>query len=146
MVFRPIEFMLGDQESPTLDPSEVKRILLVEDNYLNQLMLEDYLVVCGYKVLSLSSGAGFFQALVDFQPHLILLDLKLPMSDGYTLLEQIKQHPEWQQIPVIVVSAFAFKADRQRALNLGASQYFIKPVSLSELRQAIQNQLSSQST
>lgn len=118
-----------------------QRILLVEDNHLNRQMLEDYLVFCGYQVLGLAFGSNFFQTVADFQPHLVLLDLKLPDVDGYTLLEQMRQRPEWQIIPVIVVSAFAFKADRQRALNLGAKRYFVKPVSLRDLRQAIEDEL-----
>ncbi|MGL4619175.1 MAG: response regulator transcription factor, partial [Chroococcidiopsis sp.] len=90
-----------------------KRILLVEDNYLNRQMLEDYLVFCGYQVLGLADGTEFFQALADFQPELILLDLRLPGIDGYTLLEQKSCRQDYQSIPVIVVSAFAFKADQQ---------------------------------
>ena len=126
---------------PDLDAVS-KRILLVEDNDLNRQMLEDYLVYCTYQVYSLADGADFFQALVDFQPHLILLDLKLPNIDGYTLLEQIKQREDWKQIPVIVVSAFAFRLDQQRAFNLGVRRYFVKPVtSLTDLRQAIQEEL-----
>ena len=104
-------------------------------------MLEDYLVFCGYQILGLAFGSDFFQALADFQPDLVLLDLKLPDVDGYTLLEQKRQRPEWRTIPVIVVSAFAFKADQQRALNLGARRYFVKPVSLRDLRQAIEDEL-----
>lgn len=79
--------------------------------------------------------------MADFQPHLILLDLKLPDIDGYTLIQQLKQAPDWQHVPVIVVSAFAFKADQQRALSLGAVQYLVKPVNLTDLQQAIQKQL-----
>lgn len=104
-------------------------------------MLEDYLVFCGYHILSLEAGSGFFQALADFQPDLVLLDLKLPDIDGYTLLEQMRQLPECRVIPVIVVSAFAFKADQQRALSLGASRYFVKPVTLKDLKQAIEEEL-----
>jgi CheY-like chemotaxis protein len=118
-----------------------RRILLVEDNYLNRQMLEDYLVFCGYQVLSLAVGAGFFQALADFQPELILLDLKLPDINGYTLLEQMSCRQDCQNPPVIVVSAFAFKTDQQRALDLGAKRYFVKPVSLRDLRQAIEEEL-----
>ena len=118
-----------------------RRILLVEDNNLNRQMFEDYFVFCGYLIQGLAFGSDFFQALADFQPHLVLLDLKLPDVDGYTLLEQIGQRPEWRTIPVIVVSAFAFKADQQRALNLGARRYFVKPVSLRDLRQAIEDEL-----
>ena len=118
-----------------------RRILLVEDNNLNRQMFEDYFVFCGYLIQGLAFGSDFFQALADFQPHLVLLDLKLPDVDGYTLLEQKRQRPEWRTIPVIVVSAFAFKADEKRALNLGARRYFVKPVSLRDLRQALEDEL-----
>lgn len=118
-----------------------RRILLVEDNYLNRLLLEDHLVFHGYQVLSLEAGSGFFAALTDFQPDLVLLDLRLPDIDGYTLLEQMRQIPECQVIPVIVVSGRAFNADQQRALNLGARRYFVKPVNLKDLKQAIEQEL-----
>jgi len=118
------------------------RILLVEDNDINRQMLDDYLVYCGYQVCGLESGASFFQTLVDFKPHLILLDLKLPDIDGYTLLQQLKKITGLRYIPVIVVSAFAFKAEQQRALNLGANRYFVKPVNLMDLKQAIEDELS----
>jgi two-component system cell cycle response regulator DivK len=117
-----------------------RRILLVEDNDVNRQMLEDYLVYCKYQVFGLAGGSGFFQALADFQPHLILLDLKLPDIDGYTLLQQIRQKTDWQHIPVIVVSAFAFRADQQRALSLGANRYLVKPVNITDLQQAIEDE------
>jgi two-component system cell cycle response regulator DivK len=123
------------------DNSIARKILLVEDNYLNRQMLEDYLVFCGYRVRSLAGGADFFRDLADFQPDLVLLDLKLPDVDGYVLLEQIQQQPEWRHIPVVIVSAFAFKADQQRALGLGARRYLVKPVSLKDLRQVIEEEL-----
>lgn len=118
-----------------------RRILLVEDNDLNRQMLDDYLSFCGYQVLSIGRGSDFFQVLTDFKPHLILLDLRLPDIDGYTLLQQIQQGSDWQHIPVIVVSAFAFRVDQQRALTLGVRRYFVKPVNLSDLKQAIQEEL-----
>lgn len=143
-----IGLAIGERETLKVDVDRVykvdtgaKKLLLVEDNDLNRQMLEDYLVFCGYQVFSLASGSGFFQALANFQPDLILLDLKMPDIDGYTILQQIQQGTAWQHIPVIVVSAFAFKSDQQRALNLGARRYFIKPVSLSELKQGIQEEL-----
>lgn len=137
--------MSTNQKSSTLNQDvSPQRILLVEDNDFNRYMLEDYLVYCGYQVSALAGGSKFFQALSEFQPHLILLDLKLPDINGFTLLEQIQQQSGWQHIPVIVVSAFAFKADQQRAFNLGVRRYFVKPVtSLADLKQAIQEELSS---
>ncbi len=117
-----------------------RRILLVEDNDVNRQMFHDYLVYCGYHVFALAGGSCFFQALADFQPHLILLDLKLPDVDGYTLLQQIKQKNDLRHIPVIVVSAFAFRTDQQRALRLGASRYIVKPVNINDLKQAIEDE------
>ena len=120
-----------------------RRILLLEDNDLNREVLEDCLVECGYQIRALAGSKGFFQVLADFQPHLILLDLRLPDIDGYALLEQIQQGTDWQHIPVIVVSALAFSSDKQRALNLGASRYLVKPLSLKDLKEAIKDELGS---
>lgn len=117
------------------------RILLVEDDALNRQLLSEYLSILNYQVLSLSGGVNFFQALAEFQPQLILLDLKLPDIDGYTLLQQLEQTPQWQDIPIIVLSALAFKVDRQRAMTLGVKRYLVKPVNLNDLRRAIQEEL-----
>ena len=119
----------------------MSRILLVEHNDLNRQMLDEYLVYCGYQVFSLAGGSGFFQALADFQPSLILLELKLTDIDGYTLLQQLQQGTQWRHIPVIIVSALVFRSDRQRALGLGARRYFLKPVNINDLMQAIQEEL-----
>lgn len=118
-----------------------KRILIAQGNDINRQILEDHLGFSGYEVFSLASGSGFFQALADFQPNLILLDLRLPDIDGYTILEELQREDRWRQIPVIAVSASAFRSDQQRLLNLGVSQYFVSPVVLTDLIRAIQAEL-----
>jgi CheY-like chemotaxis protein len=118
------------------------RVLVVEDNEASRQLMSDYLEYYGYKVLTLAKGASFSGAMAQFRPHLVLLDLKLPDVDGYTLLQQRQWSPEWLKVPVIVISAFAFQADQQRALKLGASQYLVKPVSLTQLKQAIHRELT----
>ncbi|OLP16941.1 hypothetical protein BST81_18295 [Leptolyngbya sp. 'hensonii'] len=127
-------------------PSDVAlkaRILLVEDNEINRRLLSDYLIYCGFDVLSLSEGKGFFSLIEKFQPHLIILDLKLKDIDGYTLLEQMQQVREEFQVPVIVVSALAFQADQKRAIDLGVRHYFVKPINLGLLRQTIVSELKT---
>jgi len=128
--------------TPSAVESRGKRILLVEDDDANRQMLSDYLVFVGYCVHSIATGSEFSYAIRDFQPNLILLDLKLPDVSGYALLETLNEHPEWAQIPVIVVSAFAFKADQKKALALGARQYLVKPVDLEEIVSAIETECS----
>ncbi|AFY31269.1 response regulator [Calothrix sp. PCC 7507] len=126
-----------------LQSQQIRRILLIEDNDVNRMLLSDYLSYCGYNVQSLSNGSTLFLTIEKFQPDLILLDLKLPDIDGYLLLEQIQQKPDFTRIPVIVVSAFAFKADQERAISLGACRYFVKPVNLNDLILTIEEELAS---
>ncbi|MCU0565652.1 MAG: response regulator [Oculatellaceae cyanobacterium Prado106] len=117
------------------------RILLIEDNESSRQLMSDYLEYYGYRVFSLAQGADFEAAMAEFRPHVILLDLKLPDVDGFTILQQCQQRLEWARIPVIVVSAFSFQTDQQRALRLGAKRYLVKPVNLSQLTQAITEEL-----
>lgn len=119
------------------------RILLVEDNDISRQLMSDYLRHCGYSIRTLSSGSTFAQEMAQFRPHLVLLDLKLPDVDGFTLLEQAQQTLEWSQTPIVVISAFAFQADRSRALSLGARQYLVKPVMLPQIQQAISDELKA---
>lgn len=122
--------------------NQARRILLVEDHYLNRMLLSDYLSYCGYDVQSLSEGSTFFSTIEKFQPDLMLLDLKLPDVDGYSLLKQVQQKPHLAKIPIIVVSAFAFKADQELALSLGARHYFVKPLKLKDLIVTIEKEFS----
>ncbi|MDZ8225352.1 MULTISPECIES: response regulator [unclassified Nostoc] len=125
-----------------LQSHQVRRILLVEDHYLNRLLLSDYLIYSGYDVESLSEGSTFFSTIEKFQPDLMLLDLKLPDVDGYSLLKQVQQKPDLSKIPIIVVSAFAFKADQDLAMSLGARRYFVKPIKLKDLILTIEEELT----
>jgi two-component system, cell cycle response regulator DivK len=131
-----------EPSSPHSPAAPLARILLVEDNDTSRQLMSDYLEYYGYTVLSLAQSRSFFDTIEQFCPQIILLDLKLPDIDGFALLQQLQQRSEWQTIPVIVVSAFAFQVDQQRALDLGARRYFVKPVNLSQLRQAIAEELS----
>jgi two-component system, cell cycle response regulator DivK len=120
-----------------------RRILLIEDNDVNRMLLSDYLGYCGFNVQSLSVGSALFSTVEKFQPELILLDLKLPDIDGYSLLEKIQHNQVLSKIPIIVVSAFAFRDDQERAMSLGACRYFVKPVNLKELIMTIEEKLAS---
>ncbi len=122
-------------------PCEGGRVLLVEDDHANRRMMSDYLIYCGYDVVAIALGAMFFETLHAFQPNVVLMDLKLPDISGYTLLEQLQTNSDGSKIPVIVVSAFAFQSDQQRALQLGACEYLIKPLNLMRLRQSIQREI-----
>ena len=128
-------------EAYAVQKSTKGRILLVEDDYANRKLIADYLEYCCYTVLGLQDGLQLFKNLESFRPELILLDIKLPKIDGYTLIQQICQHNDWRHLPIVVVSGYAFKADQRRALALGARRYLVKPVKIDELRRVVQEEL-----
>lgn len=118
-----------------------KRILLVEDNEVHRLFTQDFLESRGYEVLSLCDGVDFFETVTEFQPDLLLLDLKLPQVDGFTLLQELQQS-QWCSLPVVVVTAYAFQREKQRALSLGVRSYLTKPIRLEAMIQAIETELN----
>ncbi|MCY7277236.1 MAG: response regulator [Phormidesmis sp. CAN_BIN44] len=129
----------------TLDDSDSDspiRILLIEDNEANRRLMSDYLSYYGFDVFALEEGTQLAATIEQFCPQIILLDLKLPTIDGYALLEQLQQQDDWKQIPTIVVSAYAFQRDQQRALELGACRYLVKPIRLSQLTDVIREELA----
>ncbi|MBW4430852.1 MAG: response regulator [Pelatocladus maniniholoensis HA4357-MV3] len=75
-----------------------KRILLIEDNDINRMLLSDYLSYCRYEVQSFPEGSKFFDTIENFKPDLILLDLKLPDIDGYSLLAKKEQKADLKYI------------------------------------------------
>jgi two-component system, cell cycle response regulator DivK len=124
--------------SPSGRAEATIRIVVVEDDTANRLFFTDYLIYAGFEVLPLPHGLELEHHLKDFQPQVLLLDLGLPEIDGYTLLQQLRASPQWQRLPVVVVSGYAFAEDQHRALALGAQKYLVKPVPLHQLTRAIQ--------
>ncbi|MBD2120842.1 response regulator [Trichocoleus sp. FACHB-262] len=118
-----------------------KRILLVEDNEIHRLFTQDFLESQGYQVLSLCDGIDFLETVTEFQPDLLILDLRLPQVDGFTLLQELQQS-QWHALPVVVVTAYAFYREKQRALRMGVRSYLTKPVKLEAIIQAIEVELS----
>lgn len=118
------------------------KILLVEDNQVNCLLLSDYLEYCGYSVRAITCSQLFFSTLELFEPNLILLDIKMPKVDGYTILEEMQVQKRWNHIPIIVISALSFRSHQAKALRLGARRYLVKPIVPDVLRHVIQEELS----
>ncbi|ESA32499.1 response regulator receiver protein [Leptolyngbya sp. Heron Island J] len=109
-------------------PPEQRRILLIEDDYGNRVLFADFLEHCGYRVLPLADGNNCIEMMQEFMPHIVLLDIKLPQVDGLTLIQTIRHHPQFCNLPILVVSGYAFQADRQRAIAVGATDYMVKPI------------------
>jgi len=117
------------------------KILLVEDNELNRDMLSRRLVRQGYEVLVAYDGAKGVEMTGTERPDLVLMDMSLPVLDGWEAAQRLKTNPETRSIPVIALTAHAMTADRQRALAAGCDDYDTKPVELPRLLEKMERLL-----
>jgi CheY-like chemotaxis protein len=112
-------------------------ILLVEDNEMNRDMLSRRLIRKGYDIIMAVDGAEGIAMARREQPDIILLDMSLPVIDGWQVAPQIKQTPETRMIPIIGLSAHAMDGDREKALEAGCDEYEAKPIDFSRLLEKI---------
>jgi CheY-like chemotaxis protein len=109
------------------------KILIVEDNELNIDMLSRRLQRKGFEVVVAMDGEQGVAMAQSEVPDLILMDLSLPVIDGWEATRQIKANPVTQQIPIIALTAHAMSGDREKALEAGCDDYDTKPVELTRL-------------
>jgi CheY-like chemotaxis protein len=117
------------------------RILLVEDNEMNRDMLSRRLTRKGFAVTMAVDGAQGLEMASDLHPDLILLDMSLPVIDGWEAARRLKANPEVCQIPVIALTAHAMSDDRNRAIEAGCDEYDTKPIEFSRLIQKMESLL-----
>lgn len=117
------------------------KILLVEDNELNRDMLSRRLKRKGFEVVLAVDGAESLEAARSEQPDIILMDMSLPVMDGWEASRQLKANPELHAIPIIALTAHAMAGDRQKALEAGCDDYDIKPIELPRLLAKIESLL-----
>ena len=109
------------------------KILLVEDNDANRNMLARRLERKGFEVVTASDGEQAIRAARDETPSVILMDLDLPVLDGWAATRRIKDDAAMRGIPVIALTAHAMSSDRQKALSAGCDDYDTKPVEFPRL-------------
>jgi two-component system, cell cycle response regulator DivK len=106
------------------------RVLVVEDNERNLKLVRDVLQFAGYEVLSARSGEQGVALARERVPDLVLMDLQLPAMNGTEALRILRADPLTREIPVVAVTAFAMKDDRERALDAGFDSYLEKPINV----------------
>ncbi|MCK5366868.1 MAG: response regulator [Gammaproteobacteria bacterium] len=114
------------------------KILLVEDNQMNRDMLSRRLARKGYEVAIAIDGQQGIEMARSETPDLILMDMSLPVVDGWEATRQLKSAPETQSIPVIALTAHAMAGDREKAVEAGCNDYDIKPIELPRLLEKIE--------
>jgi CheY-like chemotaxis protein len=118
------------------------KILLVEDNEMNRDMLSRRLERKGYQVVLAVDGQNGVEMAQSQAPDLVLLDMSLPVLDGWEATRRLKAAPATQHIPIIALTAHAMSSDRDKALEAGCDDYDTKPVDLPRLLGKIEALLS----
>ena len=118
-----------------------KRILVVEDQEDNRRIVRDLLTSVGMEMVEATTGEEGVRQAKLHRPDLILMDIQMPVLDGYEATRQIKAIPELRHIPIIVVTSYAMSGDDAKAQAAGADAYVAKPFSPRDLLSKIQKLL-----
>jgi len=117
------------------------KILLVEDNEMNRDMLSRRLERKGYSVVTAHDGEQGHSLACSEMPDLILMDISLPLRDGWEVTRLLKNNESTQHIPIIALTAHAWVTDRDKAFEAGCDDYDTKPVEFGRLSEKIENLL-----
>jgi CheY-like chemotaxis protein len=117
------------------------KILIVEDNEMNRDMLSRRLIRNGYEVVMAFDGAEGVEKAGSENPDIILMDMSLPIIDGWEATRRVKANPATSRIPVIALTAHAMSGDRDKTIAAGCDDYDTKPIELPRLLGKIQAQL-----
>lgn len=102
------------------------KILIIEDEEILAKVLQEKFDKEKFEAKIVSNGSDAVESVKDFQPDIILLDLILPQKDGFEILEELKRDPNFQNIPVVVLSGLGQDEEIKKALSLGAADYLVK--------------------
>lgn len=116
----------------------VVRVLYVEDAAVIRDTISRLLKLSGYEVEYARNGQEGVEKTLSWKPDVVLMDLRMPVMDGYRAINQIKTNPETKHIPVFVVSAWSTKTERMKAKLEGADEFFVKPPDLNKLIASIE--------
>jgi two-component system cell cycle response regulator DivK len=103
-------------------------VLLIEDNAQNRYLVTFLLEQHGYQVIAVPDGAGGIEAARTFVPTFVLLDIQLPLMDGYAVARALRGNDALQSTPIIAVTSYAMPGDREKALESGCTGYIEKPI------------------
>ena len=112
----------------------MKKILVAEDNPASSELIREVLSGRGYEVIEACDGRQALQKIEEMEPDLVLLDIQLPILDGFAVLSQLRQNPRFAHLCVVAVTANVMKEDREKGLRAGFDAYIGKPIDVAALR------------
>ncbi len=126
-----------------LDQFRMKKALIVEDHPEMVEILTLQLERLGFTVISANNGTEGVEKAIKERPHLILMDIMMPGMDGRDAIRIIRCNPETKDIPILVVTVLFRESEQRKCLEVGCSDYFVKPFTLQELREKIMEYIPS---
>lgn len=114
------------------------KILYVEDNFDNRMLIRRVLMADGYAVIEATNANDAMKMIETEKPDLILMDINMPEVDGYTLTAKIKSTPGMSTIPIVAVTANVMRGDREKSLEAGCDGYIQKPIDIDILTQQVE--------
>ena len=118
------------------------KVLIAEDNAVNRELLRELLELRGCTVLEACDGQEALQMIEQIRPELLLLDIGMPVMDGFAVIRKIRENPGLATLPVVAVTAYAMRGDEERILSSGFDGYLSKPLNPSSLAQELERVLT----
>jgi len=118
------------------------KILIAEDNATNRELFRELLEVRGYTVVEACDGSEALQMIEQTLPDILLLDIGMPVLDGFAVVRAIRENPRLAALPVLAVTAYAMQGDRERILDSGFDGYLSKPINATSLSEELERLLS----
>jgi len=108
-------------------------VLYVEDNLDNRMLVRRILLAEGYRLMEATNASEALDALQTARPNLILMDINMPDTDGYTLTTKIKSMPGFERVPILALTANVMRGDKEKTIEAGCDGYIQKPLDVDQL-------------
>lgn len=118
-----------------------KKILLIENNEQNLMLMRDILIYQGYEVIEANNGEEGVRIARELKPDVILMDIQMPVMDGFTAIKILRDDPVTKNIKIIGVTSYAMKGDREKILASGFDAYVSKPINTRQLPELVKKYL-----
>jgi PAS domain S-box-containing protein len=128
---------LSEKDSALKESKTRATVLIAEDNAANILTIGDYLESHGYEIVIAHDGAEAIEKAESINPHIILIDIQMPVMNGLEAMTRLRTNPRFRSTPIIALTALAMPGDRERCIKAGATEYMSKPVGLRILADTI---------
>ncbi len=120
----------------------MKTILVADDDPVGRELIREILESQGYHVIEAGDGSVALSSIQAAQPDLVLLDIQMPVLDGFGVIQALRRERQFQRLPVFALTAFAMRGDKEKALAAGFDGYIAKPIDVPAFRELIRQALS----